>query len=228
METLSRVKKYQALRNEIENDREEELVSPALSSYAERLNKIDPLLSKQSTQGRNESYEALHFRREQAINTKDEFVDKPLETDYIQEFLEEVRNYNLSKGYRKEFDTELDILKKHGPVGLTASEAIKPLRDDSPVNDDLTLQIKTLIENDFEEAEEASNSIEPEELTQVLEETQKLRIQLSDYEKELVNMNESVLSSHRVLNMVVFFLVLVLIVMLGFAIYWVLYSKGYY
>ena len=228
METLSRVKKNQTLRNTIENDREEELVSPALSSYAERLNKIDPLLSKQSTQGRNESYEALHFRREQAINTKDEFVDKPLETDYIQEFLEEVRNYNLSKGYRKEFDTELDILKKHGPVGLTASEAIKPLRDDSPVNDDLTLQIKTLIENDFEEAEEASNSIEPEELTQVLEETQKLRIQLSDYEKELVNMNESVLSSHRVLNMVVFFLVLVLIVMLGFAIYWVLYSKGYY
>ncbi len=228
METLSRVKKYQALRNEIENDREEELVSPALSSYAERLNKIDPLLSKQSTQGRNERYEALHFRREQAINTKDEFVDKQLETDYIQEFLEEVRNYNLSKGYRKEFDTELDILKKHGLVGLTASEAIKPLRDDSPVNDDLLLQIKTLIENDFEEAEEASNSIEPEELTQVLEETQKLRIQLSDYEKELVNMNESVLSSHRVLNMVVFFLVLVLIVMLGFAIYWVLYSKGYY
>lgn len=228
METLSRVKKYQALRNEIENDREEELVSPALSSYAERLNKIDPLLSKQSTQGRNESYEALHFRREQAINTNDEFVNKPLETDYIQEFLEEVRNYNLSKGYRKEFDTELDILKKHGPVGLPASEAIKPLSDDSPVNDDLTLQIKTLIENDFEEADEVSNSNEPEELTQVLEETQKLRIQLSDYEKELVNMNESVLSSHRVLNMVVFFLVLVLIVMLGFAIYWVLYSKGYY
>ena len=228
METLSRVKKYQALRNEIENDREEELVSPALSSYAERLNKIDPLLSRQTTQGRNESYEALHFRREQAINTNDEFVDKPLETDYIQEFLEEVRNYNLSKGYRKEFDTELDILKKHGPVGLPASEAIKPLWDDSPVNDDLTLQIKTLIENDFEEAEETSNSNEPEELTQVLEETQKLRIQLSDYEKELVNMNESVLSSHRVLNMVVFFLVLVLIVMLGFAIYWVLYSKGYY
>lgn len=228
METLSRVKKYQALRNEIENDREEELVSPALSSYAERLNKIDPLLSRQTTQGRNESYEALHFRREQAINTNDEFVDKPLETDYIQEFLEEVRNYNLSKGYRKEFDTKLDILKKHGPVGLPASEAIKPLWDDSPVNDDLTLQIKTLIENDFEEAEETSNSNEPEELTQVLEETQKLRIQLSDYEKELVNMNESVLSSHRVLNMVVFFLVLVLIVMLGFAIYWVLYSKGYY
>ena len=228
METLSRVKKYQALRNEIENDREEELVSPALSSYAERLNKIDPLLSRQTTQGRNESYEALHFRREQAINTNDEFVDKPLETDYIQEFLEEVRNYNLSKGYRKEFDTELDILKKHGPVGLPVNETIKPLVDDSPINDDLTLQIKTLIENDFEEAEEASNSNEPEELTQVLEETQKLRIQLSDYEKELVNMNESVLSSHRVLNMVVFFLVLVLIVMLGFAIYWVLYSKGYY
>lgn len=229
METLSRVKKYQALRNEIENDREEELVSPALSSYAERLNKIDPLLSKQSTQGRDESYEALHFRREQAIKTNDEFVNKPLETDYIQEFLEEVRNYNLSKGYRKEFDTELDILKKHGPIGLNPKEPIKDFDEAVPESeDDLTMQIKTLIENDFEESEEASKPKDPEELTQVLEETQKLRIQLSDYEKELVNMNESVLSSHRVLNMVVFFLVLVLIVMLGFAIYWVLYSKGYY
>ncbi|HCT63161.1 MAG TPA: hypothetical protein DIC19_03575 [Erysipelotrichaceae bacterium] len=229
METLSRVKKYQALRNEIENDREEELVSPALSSYAERLNKIDPLLSKQSTLGRDESYEALHFRREQAITTNEKNIDKPLETDYIQEFLEEVRNYNLSKGYRKEFDTELDILKKHGPVSLVQNETIKTVMDDSPVNDDdLTMQIKSLIENDFEENESNTKSNEPEELTQVLEETQKLRIQLSDYEKELVNMNESVLSSHRVLNMVVFFLVLVLIVMLGFAIYWVLYSKGYY
>ncbi|MBN2876220.1 MAG: hypothetical protein JXL85_01065, partial [Bacilli bacterium] len=216
-------------RNEIENDREEELVSPALSSYAERLNKIDPLLSKQSTLGRDESYEALHFRREQAITTNEKNIDKSLETDYIQEFLEEVRNYNLSKGYRKEFDTELDILKKHGPVSLVQNETTKTIVDDSPTNDDdLTMQIKSLIENDFEEDESNTRSSDPEELTQVLEETQKLRVQLSDYEKELVNMNESVLSSHRVLNMVVFFLVLVLIVMLGFAIYWVLYSKGYY
>ena len=51
---------------------------------------------------------------------------------------------------------------------------------------------------------------------------------LNDYEKELIDMNESVMSSHRVLNIVVFILVLVLVVMLGFAIYWVLYSKGYY
>ena len=230
METLSRVKKYQALRNEIENDREEELVSPALSSFAERLNKIDPLLTKQSTQARNESYEALHFRRENAIKTEEKLVDKPLESDYIQEFLEEVRNYNLAKGYRKEFDTEMDILKQHGQI---TNASIEPLQhkfkeDQSSAENDLTLQIKTLIENDFEEADGLKSEKDPEELTQVLEETQKLRIQLSDYEKELVNMNESVLSSHRILNIVVFVLVLVLIIMLGFAIYWVLYSKGYY
>ena len=69
---------------------------------------------------------------------------------------------------------------------------------------------------------------ESDDINQVLEETQKLRVQLNDYEKELIDMNESVMSSHRVLNIVVFILVLVLIVMLGFAIYWVLYSKGYY
>lgn len=229
METLSRVKKYQALRNEIENDREEELVSPALSSYAERLHKIDPLLSRQSTQGRDESYEALHSRREQSISTNEPVDDKPLEPNYIQEFLEEVRNYNLSKGYRKEFDTELDILKSNETGRFPQKKAVKSTVSVVPeIDDELTMQIKTLIENDFEEVEPSSKANDAEELTHVIEETQKLRLQLSDYEKELVNMNQSVLSSHRVLNIVVFFLVLVLIVMLGFAIYWVVYSKGSY
>ena len=91
METLSRVKKNQTLRNTIENDREEELVSPALSSYAERLNKINPMLTRSSSPSSNSSYQALHSRREQSLNldkTEPNSMKNSIESDYINEFLE--------------------------------------------------------------------------------------------------------------------------------------------
>lgn len=228
METLSRVKKNQVLRNTIENDREEELVSPALSSYAERLNKINPMLTRSSSLSSNTSYQALHSRREKSLNldkTNSESFDDSFEPNYINEFLEEVRTYNLKKGYRTEFDTDLEILNKHEVNDIKKDVNTNTIKSDK--NEDLTQEIKMIIENDFKD-EEANEIKESDDINQVLEETQKLRVQLNDYEKELIDMNESVMSSHRVLNIVVFILVLVLIVMLGFAIYWVLYSKGYY
>ncbi len=228
METLSRVKKNQVLRNTIENDREEELVSPALSSYAERLNKINPMLTRTSVLSSSEPYQALHSRREKSLD----FDTKPIktntvETEYINDFLEEVRNYNLKKGYRSEFDTDLEVLKKSEVKELKA-EPIKSAIFEEKNQADLTQEIKMIIENDFNDLPVENIKNDSEDINQVLEETQKLRIQLNDYEKELIDMNESVMSSHRVLNIVVFILVLVLVVMLGFAVYWVLYSKGYY
>lgn len=228
METLSRVKKNQVLRNTIENDREEELVSPALSSYAERLNKINPMLTRSSTPGSNASYQALHSRREKSLNLDDSnenIASNSFEPNYINDFLEEVRNYNLKKGYRTEFDTDLEILNKHEVHELKNDKTSVNLQSDQTI--DLTQEIKKIIENDFKD-EEFKDLKESDDINQVLEETQKLRVQLNDYEKELIDMNESVMSSHRVLNIVVFILVLVLVVLLGFAIYWVLYSKGYY
>jgi len=228
METLSRVKKNQVLRNTIENDREEELVSPALSSYAERLNKINPMLTRTSVSSSSEPYQALHTRREKSLdlNTKT-IMPNTIETEYINDFLEEVRNYNLKKGYRSEFDTDLEVLKKSEIKELKV-EPIKSNIFEEKNQADLTQEIKMIIENDFNDLPEEKDKNDSEEMNQVLEETQKLRVQLNDYEKELIDMNESVMSSHRVLNIVVFILVLVLVVMLGFAVYWVLYSKGYY
>ena len=227
METLSRVKKNQVLRNTIENDREEELVSPALSSYAERLNKINPMLSRSNVSSSSEPYQALHSRREKSLEKNSANIEtNSIETEYINDFLEEVRNYNLKKGYRSEFDTDLEVLKKSEVNDLKFEQA-KKVNIEERNQDDLTQEIKALIENDFIEIPNEKGKNDSEEIYQVLEETQKLRVQLNDYEKELIDMNESVMSSHRVLNVVVFILILVLIVMLGFAIYWILYSKGY-
>ena len=186
------------------------------------------MLTRSSSLSSNTSYQALHSRREKSLNldkTNSESFDDSFEPNYINEFLEEVRTYNLKKGYRTEFDTDLEILNKHDVNDIKKDVNTNTIKSDK--NEDLTQEIKMIIENDFKD-EEVNEIKESDDINQVLEETQKLRVQLNDYEKELIDMNESVMSSHRVLNIVVFILVLVLIVMLGFAIYWVLYSKGYY
>ena len=46
MEKLSRVKKYEQLRKEIETEPAEEIKSDQLSQYANRLNEFDPVLFK--------------------------------------------------------------------------------------------------------------------------------------------------------------------------------------
>lgn len=233
MSEYSRIKKYQSLRNEIENDSEKELVSPALSSYAQRLNRINPIISNIKAQEATVGYEAIHKKRENAYQTKDQLSEPShaFNDDLMGEFLSEVKAYNLEKGYRKTEDTSKDILK---PI-KTSSE---PISHKNAVNQqesfDITLEedqekIRKLIESDFEEDEVMDTNDEFEAnsgIQLVVEETQKLKLQISEYEKGLIDMNNSVLSSNRLLNFLIFVLVLVLMIMLGIAIYWVLYSQG--
>lgn len=226
MESYSRVKKYQALRETVENNQEDETISPALSSFAERLNKINPVLSKLQTKTQDAEYQAHHVKRVVQFKDADDLAPNPnIKTDYIHEFLDEVRQYNVEQGYRKDFDTERDVIK-----------AIKDVPIDEPDSDaavqEITQQIQTLME-ESELEEPDFKSLEPSleetyELQVVLEETQKMKVKLDDYEKELADMSASVLTSNKLLNYVVFALVLLLMIMLGFAIYWVLYSQGYY
>jgi hypothetical protein len=230
MESLSRIKRFQNLRETVESNQENETISPALSSFAERLNKINPVLSRAQDLNHKSDYEPLHIKRlvsqKQDVSHDENTI---LKTDYIHEFLDEVRQYNVNQGYRSEFNTDMEIIK----------HVKNPTEIDSSITD-ITQQIKTFMESDpadstFEEIiddsslEEATIGLEDSHEFQVMiEETQKMKIKLDDYEKELQDMNESVLSSHRFLNYVVFALVLLLMIMLGFAIYWVLYSQGYY
>jgi|GEM_PF-4892985 len=227
MESLSRVKKNQSLRSEIEHTKEETFVSPALSSYADRLNKINPVLSSVTTQQAEDPYRPLHTKRNEAFNEMPKQThDDGFQSHYMQDFLEEVKAYNLDNGYRKNEDTQKNILQSTQEEPETIVQI--PLEED-PINQ----EIKRALEFD-ETLEFPQESVEPDnllsttELQAVVEETQKLRVQLSEYEKGLVDMNESVLSSSRLLNSVVFVLVLVLMIMLGVAIYWVLYAKGFY
>ena len=226
MTNMSRVKKYQELRNEVLSDREEDVVSPALSSYADRLKKINPVLSSVNTSDHDANYRPLHTKREAAFSSK--IVDQTAShSDLMGEFLEEVKAYNLEKGYRADEEQKVELVQTNS-LNETAVQQELPITDDT-----LDQEIRRIIQSDFKDVEEGVVQSQLEttsstDLHAVVEETQKMRAQLTEYEKGLVDMNESVLSSNRILNIIVFVLVLVLMIMLGIAIYWVLNSKGFY
>lgn len=238
MDDLSRVKKYQELRNEVENDPEKELVSPALSSYAERLNKVNPSLSKVNIHEGKNGYEAIHKKREEAFSNFEESngLAPDFNDDFMSDFLSEVKAYNLEKGYRKNEDTSKDILRPVKTEEALVEKAIQPKFEDKIKQEslDITLEedqeaIRKLIESDFEDvqASESEDTLQSTAgIQQVVEETQKLKLQISEYEKGLIDMNNSVLSSNRLINFLIFVLVLVLMIMLGIAIYWVLYNAN--
>ncbi len=223
MEPLSRVKKNTELRQEVENSREDELTSSILAPYADRLNRINPQLSSIETGPKDPDYNPLHSKDEKdRILPASSGEDPAFHHDLLDEFIDEVKNYNVKKGYSSSEDTKQNILNKTvKPVSAASQD--EPLTDDQ-----ITQQIKKVISSDFEpEYLEPVEEIPVSSRPDVYEETAKIKIKLDSVDQELLEMSRSVNSSSKVLNVIVFILVVVLMVMLGFAFYWIFTVQGF-
>jgi hypothetical protein len=220
MESLSRVKKNAALRQALENSRESELASTALSPFADRLNRISPDLSSVEMSAPASTEMSRHAKGENE-GTFEPYVspiDPSFHHDYLNEFIDEVKHYNLKKGYAP-------APQMTPPV----STPLTPPRETSVnADDDLTLEIKKAIRDDEPEfaMEPLSTSEDTVELVGVLEETAKIKVKLESVDKELLEMNRNVNRSTRALNVITWFLVVILLSMLGFAVYWILTTEG--
>lgn len=220
MESLSRVKKNAELRQTLENSRESELSSEALSPFADRLNRISPDLSSVEPVSLLSPELSRHAKGEsdQSFSPYVSPLDPAFHHDYLNEFIDEVKHYNLKKGYVEPSPTEKPVLRS-APTSKTAQV---------PNDDDLTLEIKKVIANDEPEfaIEEKPSLEETQELVGVLEETAKIKIKLESVDQELLEMNRNVNRSTRALNVITWFLVIILLSMLVFAVYWILTTEG--
>ncbi len=220
MESLSRVKKNAELRQAIENSRESELSSEALSTFADRLNRISPDLSSVEPVSPASPELSRHAKGEsdQGFAPYVSPLDPAFHHDYLNEFIDEVKHYNVKKGYAEP-----------SPVEATGSRPIPtPKTVQTPADDDLTLEIKKVIADDEPEfaIEEKPSPEDTQELVGVLEETAKIKIKLESVDKELLEMNRNVNRSTRALNVITWFLVIILMSMLLFALYWILTTEG--
>ena len=141
MEKLSRTKKYQALRESLQNDAESQVVSKDLTSFQNRLNRLDVM--QFDTEDNGADHDPVHARRnsyfEETPVVKEEVVVEPevmeeaeiekttqytFNNEYLDEYISEVKEYNKNKGLLKKDDTAMNILE-----GLKAKEepVIEPI-----------------------------------------------------------------------------------------------------
>jgi hypothetical protein len=103
----SRVERFKSLHEKIDNTVDESTHSKELSSFANRLNEIDDHFEKMDVPFNDEK--PSHAR---SFQTEEDPIFDTFENEYLKDFLDEVKAYNVEKGYRKIDDTQSNILKE--------------------------------------------------------------------------------------------------------------------
>src|SRR5690554_3530871 len=132
----SRVERYKSLHEKIDQSVDEKVTSSGLSEFANRLNEID------------DQFEPMHVKDKvppkRAKETELEIFET-FENEYLKDFLDEVKAYNVEKGYRDTSNTHQNILKE-----LNILDSDKP-EDTDQIEDTL-----------FDSKEHVSVEVEPE------------------------------------------------------------------
>ena len=136
MATLSRTKKYQDLRNRLQHDTNADALSTNdLSRFQKRLNEIDSQNFSYTENASSDSHNAEHarnlntqqqtqqpLRRHKQTQDKDPFAnvsfsanennDVTFDNDYLDQYIREVKQYNIDQGNAASENTSLNILKQ--------------------------------------------------------------------------------------------------------------------
>lgn len=253
MEKLSRTKKYEQLRSEINQSGNDEVKTAPLSEYANRLNSINPqIFKKMDVQS---EVPALRVKETKSIhnNTDDTFVN-----EYMEDFIKEVKDYNKEKGLIESDITEIDILSQlKNPVRLKRENYVTPIQKEEKEDtaqfkrestlqqskQEIARQIQELISEQSEansgmnvekvelpdlKAQEAEDrvKIHDELLQQFNEETQQLKIKLDNHQSEIQDINHGIGKTNKLLNIVLLLLVIALFVVIGVVVYMLLVGGG--
>lgn len=324
MEKLSRVKKYEELRKSIETDNniDKSIHSHTSEEQAKALETFDSSIFKKVEICRDDSYTPVREKKVEQVEELKAPVDDTFTNEYLDDFIREVREYNIKKGNRESENTQADILYQLNAANRAKrSQYIQEIKEDLPVEEpenvktvlskeDIAMEVANLLREEGEavaDIEPESNASYDEELyktrelnlhvmqpsvpepvvdeeirepqeepveayrepepviadpepvvkpnsrkviqpsiledeeseeeplaeelypkkkgkdtilhKKLLEETQQLRVQMDEYEDELTDLSDGVQKTNKLLNFVLCFLILVLLVIIGFIAY---------
>lgn len=310
MEKLSRVKKYEDLRKSIEMDNniDATVQDESLAASENLLKSFDSSVFKKVEIKEEEETPKRAKAFDDQAETNKENLNDTFTNEYLDDFIKEVRDYNIRKGNRESEDTEVDILYQlnaanrakrtryiqeikdevpemvqESPKTVLSKEEIAQevknlLREDSIAEDvqetvappETTETMETLIsdiqEEEALEIEETNDEaipdvsqtqqiitepvkkiitpvyedVEEEDVQEIddvqpdntyhkklIEETQQLRVRMDEYEEELTDLSDGVEKTNKLLNFVLCFLILVLLVVIGFIGYSIWKAGGF-
>ncbi len=147
MANLSRTEKYRELRDKLQHDNGSELSTRELSRFEKRLNNIDAD-NFAAPKEYQEEHEAVHSRRQLSQESvlpetkpqpkqnesgfdfnalfENNENDTPSDSDFLDQYIREVKQYNIDQGNAVSENTSVNILKQMG--GLRQSDVQQPLR----------------------------------------------------------------------------------------------------
>lgn len=160
MEKLSRVRKYEDLRKQIENETvgTGELPQEKIQDYAERLNEIDPSIFKKVTISEEDTYTPERERKMTNSYDSDSTMSD-FRNEYLDDFINEVREYNIKKGNRENENTQIDILNQLNAVSRAKrSDYVQVIADE--VNEPINNQTMSLSKEQI--AKEVQNLLQEE------------------------------------------------------------------
>lgn len=232
MEKLSRVKKYEDLRNQID------------SSSENNENRIEPLIFKKM-----EIDESPKREKEIKINESDTFVN-----EYMDDLIKDVKKYNLEKGLIQSDITELDILNQlKNPTRLKREDYVQVIEDDPKLDEntiaqskqEIAMQIQQLLNEENEgmnvskvepqgqpiseevvNETETGESVDPEEIQRLNEQTTQIKIKMEKQEENIADLSQDIDKTNRLLNFILIILVISLFVVIGITVFTVLKSSG--
>ena len=200
----SRVQKHADLRDSIMRDNEEKIETKELSSFASKLHQIDDNhFESMSVASSVESHSPLHLRdsfyESEDVNT--EKIDSLIEqssveliedtdsfrSNYLQEFIDEAKQYNVEKGFRVDHDTRSNLLRELRAQHIVSEEEIEQFEEEIEQleNDDEHEYLETLSDDDlFQEPE----IVDEPEFTDPLEDS--IMMKVAEYSEEELDDND--------------------------------------
>lgn len=153
MEKLSRVKKFEDLRNSIDTGNDETQSNKVNDSHNRDLENINASLFKKM----NLEEEQIHTPEREKVTrvVETENLSNDFQNEYLDDFLNEVKQYNLSKGTRECEDTQIDILHQlQGNNRPSRSHYVEDIHEVKPSiedmvntmsNEDIAKEVKSLL-----------------------------------------------------------------------------------
>lgn len=120
MPKYTRTAKYEELRKKLQSDNEGNSSSPELSEYVNRFTHAEDNYKSTKTNNDVTQHDPIHQRREVSFNS--DFAASPIypsnnettkfDNEYMDEYISEVKQYNLDKGLLMSDNTQQNILRE--------------------------------------------------------------------------------------------------------------------
>jgi hypothetical protein len=240
MEQQSRVKKYAQLREMISQDQEETNFHDALAPFAKRLSAVDQKFSVEDRELRISDYTPLHAKNQAYRDLLDDSSEDLITNDFLEQFIEEVKNYNVKEGTRVEHETTRNVIStflKDNKVKdeLEAMHVVSEEDDDivesTEILDEELSDDEMMIDDVLNQLDKQKTALQLDDDNSLLDDdwftkTQQLSKTIETMEHSLSNVNEKVLATNRLVNFLLAIFILGLLIVSAYVVFTILGLQG--